>query len=379
MAYATYKKQAFEYEKPKEFQPQEEGGSSVGGGANPINSILGALATYFALKELGVGSAAALPTATVTTGAAAAEGGLGGIAGPSIGGAAGAGGTEAGGAAAGAGPIGLGALTAALLANRAWNQGGKEFLQGKANRSDTANTLLNIANPANAFQNDIFSRLTGHSIGGALMGEKRTAVEGDRLKNLAKNLENPALMPGYNAEDADFGFKDESRGRGQQLSDVTAAGMPSDYRGMWENPEDKKKQWVNTKFLASGKEEDLAPEDIWGYAAFGEHLGDKWYSGSEQDRWRIAKAALEAGAVREHHGTIDVDWDKTAEYLSGKKDELPAYAPTSMPSTPETEDKADWDESPIQDDKQTGSVKPLTKARSVGDLGELFGALLSRR
>jgi len=67
----------------------------------------------------------------------------------------------------------------------------------------------------------------------------------------------------------------------------------------------------NVKFAQSRNEADLNPEDIWGYSAFGEKYGNDWFGKfNEEERRRLAKEALDAGAVREHHGTIDIDWGK---------------------------------------------------------------------
>jgi hypothetical protein len=69
--------------------------------------------------------------------------------------------------------------------------------------------------------------------------------------------------------------------------------------------------FVNNKFANSRNESDLRPEDIWGYASFFEKYGNDWTGKfNEQQRRDIAQKALDAGAVREHHGTIDIDWNK---------------------------------------------------------------------
>lgn len=65
----------------------------------------------------------------------------------------------------------------------------------------------------------------------------------------------------------------------------------------------------NTKFAESRNEADLTPIDILGYATFVEH-DPNWFNRPEQERMDYAAKVLEAGAVREHHGTIDVDWNK---------------------------------------------------------------------
>lgn len=70
-------------------------------------------------------------------------------------------------------------------------------------------------------------------------------------------------------------------------------------------------KYGNVKFAESRNEADLKPEDIWGYAAFYEKYGNDWLGKfNEKKRREIAQKALDAGAVREHHGTIDIDWNK---------------------------------------------------------------------
>lgn len=75
--------------------------------------------------------------------------------------------------------------------------------------------------------------------------------------------------------------------------------------------EEAKRTGGNVKFAESRSEADLRPEDIWGYSAFFKKFGNDWLGGlTEAQRRGIAQKALDAGAVREHHGTIDVDWGK---------------------------------------------------------------------
>lgn len=64
----------------------------------------------------------------------------------------------------------------------------------------------------------------------------------------------------------------------------------------------------NVKFAQSRNEADLMPGDIAGYASV---LGEAQKRGV--DPAKLAEQALAAKAVREHHGTIDVDWSKVAQ------------------------------------------------------------------
>ena len=82
-------------------------------------------------------------------------------------------------------------------------------------------------------------------------------------------------------------------------------------------------QWTNNKFNMSRSEADLRPEDVLGYAAFGEKLGNDFYSAPEAVRKDIAAKALSSNAIKEHHGTIDINWgaelEKYAKEKLGKK------------------------------------------------------------
>lgn len=140
--------------------------------------------------------------------------------------------------------------------------------------------------------------------GGALLGAglgmfggpPRTEVEDKRFRKLQEQgvmMHTDQFIP-------------EARSRAEQLEAAKEMGIEPGFVGV-----DPNVGWVNTKWLESGDEKDLRPEDIWGYAAFYEKYGNDWLGKfSEEERRNIAQQALDSGAVREHHGTIDVDWEK---------------------------------------------------------------------
>jgi len=67
----------------------------------------------------------------------------------------------------------------------------------------------------------------------------------------------------------------------------------------------------NVEFAQTRDEKFLKPEDIWGYSTFFEKYGNDWLGKfTEQQRRDIAQQALNAGAVKEQRGTIDIDWNK---------------------------------------------------------------------
>lgn len=99
----------------------------------------------------------------------------------------------------------------------------------------------------------------------------------------------------------------------------------------------------NVKFAESRNEKDLRPEDIWGYSTFGEKFGDSWLKGfSEDQRRAIANEALKKGAVREHTGTIDIDWDKAGlneaiqKYVKTPSAASSYSAPSNLPPRSQT-------------------------------------------
>jgi hypothetical protein len=67
--------------------------------------------------------------------------------------------------------------------------------------------------------------------------------------------------------------------------------------------------WGNTDFAESRNESSLKPMDIVNYSAFAKN-DPEWFRKPLDQRLQLAQKALDAGAVREHHGTIDIDWSK---------------------------------------------------------------------
>lgn len=68
----------------------------------------------------------------------------------------------------------------------------------------------------------------------------------------------------------------------------------------------------NVVFAQTRNESTLTPADILGYATFAEK-DPNWFKKSLQEQTQVAQQALDAGAVREHHGTVDVDWSKVPQ------------------------------------------------------------------
>lgn len=119
--------------------------------------------------------------------------------------------------------------------------------------------------------------------------------------------------------------------RGRKKSELINPYLPQDFRG--ETPQ---YGWVNNKFANSRNESDLTAKDIWGYSAFFDKYGNDWLGKfSEKQREDIANRALQRGAVREHHGTIDINWtpelQSEVDAITGNRTMVPKATPQAAP------------------------------------------------
>ena len=80
----------------------------------------------------------------------------------------------------------------------------------------------------------------------------------------------------------------------------------------------------NVKFAESRKESDLRPVDIIGYATFAEN-DPEWFKRPMEERLATAQKALDSGAVREHRGTVDVDWTKVNKPVEAQAVPRPVF------------------------------------------------------
>lgn len=124
--------------------------------------------------------------------------------------------------------------------------------------------------------------------------------DGDKWKQERNRLES-LRDEGVNIPDAIFSTMPT---HGRSRDELENKSVGSDFIGF-----DSSGNWTNNKFNRSRDLADLRPEDIVGYAAFAEK-DPLWFEKPLQDRLNLANVALQAGAVKEHNGTIDVDWDK---------------------------------------------------------------------
>lgn len=138
----------------------------------------------------------------------------------------------------------------------------------------------------------------------------KTQEEEKRWIKLAKDKEgkvNPNLLPGWVRAGKDIKNKQAWSRKDLAPDFIGLAPTAGDAAGIGNTPAGT---WVNNKFAKSRNVADLRPEDIWGYAAFQEKFGPGYMQTSEANRRALAQKALEIGAVKEHHGTIDLSKDQ---------------------------------------------------------------------
>jgi hypothetical protein len=93
--------------------------------------------------------------------------------------------------------------------------------------------------------------------------------------------------------------------KGRSIAELLNPNYANDFQGMT-----KDAGFVNNKFAGSRNEGDLRPEDIWGYSAFGEKFGNDWLGKfTEDQRRKIAQTALDAGAVKEAKGSVNINFN----------------------------------------------------------------------
>ncbi len=146
-----------------------------------------------------------------------------------------------------------------------------------------------------AFTTMGLSELARHFLG----DQDKWKTEGNRLKELASS--------GYSIPQSLIDSMPTS-GRKNLLNTSVA----NDFVGFTPT-----KDWVNNKFATSRNEGDLRPEDVVNYGAFAEKFGKNYFDVPLAQRLEASKLALDAGALDEHHGTIDFN-DKLNAELQNK-------------------------------------------------------------
>jgi hypothetical protein len=108
--------------------------------------------------------------------------------------------------------------------------------------------------------------------------------------------------------------------RGLSKKELVNPNYANDFQG-W-----TKDGYVNNKFENTRNESDMTYETLAPYAVWAEKRND-WWKLSDAQRRAITGAAQKSGAIREHHGTLDVDWNKV-----GDIDAIVKSAPGAQPA-----------------------------------------------
>lgn len=112
----------------------------------------------------------------------------------------------------------------------------------------------------------------------------------------------------------------------------------------------------NVAFAKSRNESDLTPADIQGYSSIIEEANR-----TGKSRMQLAQEALDAGAVREHHGTVDVDWSKVGAGNTIPKAPAVNPAVASLPQGTLKSQAQSFPTSPLK--PRWGVVNPITGRR----------------
>lgn len=99
---------------------------------------------------------------------------------------------------------------------------------------------------------------------------------------------------------------------GAYVPEGLLAAMPTGGRSKEQLIAEAEASGGNVTFARSRDEKDLTAQDIIGYATFAEK-DPEWFNKPLDQQLSVAQQALDSGAVREHHGTIDVDWKKVGD------------------------------------------------------------------
>lgn len=119
--------------------------------------------------------------------------------------------------------------------------------------------------------------------------------------------------------------------KGRSTEELINPNFASDFIGF-----SPAKDWINNKFATSRNEADLRPEDVVNYAAFSEKFGNDFANADLSKRLEVAKMALDAKALNEHHSTIDFN-DALNATLT---DKIKNYLGASLPQTEQAKSPA---------------------------------------
>lgn len=145
------------------------------------------------------------------------------------------------------------------------------------------------------------------ALGGALLG----SIFSPRKKNIEKERWERLKMYGFDVPKPEWVDTKDAALKAENKN------LAKDFVGY-----DESGKWVNNQFANTGKDEALRPQDIYEFATNHETFGEAYGNLPEQEKLRLMQIALDNKLVKEHQGTVDINW--TPETLSQATDILAA-------------------------------------------------------
>jgi hypothetical protein len=128
------------------------------------------------------------------------------------------------------------------------------------------------------------------AIAGSIWSPRKKNIEKDRWKRLEKYYGFTGLKPEWvDTKDAALKAQDKT--------------LPKDFVGY-----NDKGQWVNNKFVNSGKNQDLQSQDIFEFATNVENFGKEYLALPQEKKLQMMDIALRNNLVKERAGTVNINW-----------------------------------------------------------------------
>ena len=167
--------------------------------------------------------------------------------------------------------------------------------QGAISGAQTGASIGSFFGPKGAAIGAAIGTLIG-GVGGALRPPPKTQVEDKRWRALARRGFDVPQWVKEGIDIKDTGFRQD---------------LAADFVGF-----DEKGAWVNNKFAKSRDEKDLLGQDVSQYAVMPETFGSLWTGATPEARQEVSELALQKAKVREHKGTLDINWDPSSKRLA---------------------------------------------------------------
>lgn len=146
-----------------------------------------------------------------------------------------------------------------------------------------------IGGPVGAGIGAAIGAATG-AIAGSIWSPRKKNIEKQRWERLEKYYGFTGLKPEWvDTKDAALKAQDKT--------------LPKDFVGY-----NDKGQWVNNKFVNSGKNQDLQSQDIFEFATNVENFGKEYLALPQEKKLQMMDIALRNGLVKERAGTVNINW-----------------------------------------------------------------------